>query len=151
MVKLINRQFSWLGASVNLHTSIRKFRLGLDGSPTIFESSIPIFRKLVEILSANSSNRVLKVYSWSAVVRGAVFHGVEGIVHTRKLKQHYGIIRLKNFEQGVHDEKDSYIDPFDGIKYTCDNVDWLAGKVWAPFCCFTRCKVEQKIGRRRQQ
>ncbi|PUU82768.1 hypothetical protein B9Z19DRAFT_1120153 [Tuber borchii] len=25
-------------------------------------------------------------FSWSAVVRGAVFHGVQGIVHTRKLK-----------------------------------------------------------------
>ena len=52
MIKLINRQFSLLGASVNLHTSIRKWRLGLDGSPTKFELSIPIFRKLVEILSA---------------------------------------------------------------------------------------------------
>ena len=135
-----------MGASANLHISIRKFRLGLDCSPTKFELSIPIFRKLVEILSANSSNRVLKVYSWSAVVRGAVFHGVQGIVHTRKLKQHYGIKLGKIFEPGVHDEEDSYIDPFDDIKYTGDNVDWLAGKVWAPFCCFTGCKIEKKIG-----
>jgi len=149
MIKLINRQFSWLGASANLHTSIGKFRIGLDVSPTKFESSIPIFRKLFEILSANPSNRVLKVYSWSAVVRGAVLHVVEGIVHTRKLKQHYGIIRMKKFQPGVHNEEDSYTDPFDDIKFTEDNVDWLAGKVWARFCCLTRCKVEQKIGRRR--
>ena len=133
-----------MGASANLHISIRKFRLGLDGSPTIFELSIPIFRKLVEILSANSSNRVLKVYSWSAVVRGAVLHGVQGIVHTRKLKQHYGVKLGKVFQPGVHDEEDSYMDPFDDIKYTRDNVEWLAAKVWAPFCCFTRCKVEIK-------
>ena len=137
-----------MGASANLHISIRKFRLGLDCSPTKFELSIPISRKLVEILSANSSNRVLKVYSWSAVVRGAVFHGVQGIVHTRKLKQHYGIKIGTKFEPGVHDEDDSYIDPFDEIKYNLDNVEWLAGKVWAPFCYFTGCKVEKKIGGR---
>jgi len=145
MIRLINRQFSWLGASANLHISIRKFRLGLDGSPTKFESSIPIFRKLVEILSANSSNRVLKVYSWSAVVRGAVFHGVQGIVHTRKLKQHYGIILVKIFEPGVHNEEDSYIHPFYEIEYTRDNVRWLAGKVWAPFCCF---KLDARLKRK---
>ena len=85
------------------------------------------------------------------MVRGAVLHGVEGIVHTRKLKQHYGIILGKKFQPGVHDEEDSYMDPFDDIKYTEDNVKWLAGKVWALLCCFTRCKVEKKIGRRRQQ
>ena len=135
-----------MGASANLHTSIKKCRLGLDGNPTKFELSIPIFRKLVEILSTNSSNRILKVYSWSAVVRGAVLHGVQGIVHTRKLKQHYGVKLGKVFQPGVHDEEDSYIDLFDNIKYTRDNVNWLAGKVWAPFCCFTGCKVEKKIG-----
>jgi len=67
-------------------------------------------------------------FSWSAVVRGAVFHGVQGIVHTRKLKQHYGIKIGTIFEPGVHDEEDSFTDPFDDIKYTWDNVDWLAGK-----------------------
>ncbi|PUU78958.1 hypothetical protein B9Z19DRAFT_980951 [Tuber borchii] len=67
-------------------------------------------------------------FSWSTVVRGPVFHGVEGIVHTRKLRQHYGIILLIEFEPGVHDEEDSYMDPFDDIKYTRDNVRWLAGK-----------------------
>ena len=146
MIKLINRQFSLLGASANLHTSIRKCRLGLDGSPTKFELSIPIFRKLVEILSANSCNCILKVYSWSAVVRGAVFHGVQGIVHTRKLKQHYGIKLGKQFEPGVHDEEDSYMEPFYDIKYTRDSVQWLAGKVWALFYYFTRWKVENEIG-----
>jgi len=84
------------------------------------------------------------------VVRGAVFHGVQGIVHTRKLKQHYGIKIGTKFQPGVHDEEDSFIDPFDDMKCTRDNVNWLAGKVWAPFCYFTRCKVEKKIGRRRQ-
>jgi len=48
MTKLINRQFSWLAASVNLHISTKKCRLGLGGSPTISELLIPIFRKLVE-------------------------------------------------------------------------------------------------------
>ena len=150
MIKLINRQSSWLGASESLHISIRKWRLGWNGSPTKSQSSILIFRKLVEIVSANPYNLVLKVYRWSAVVRGAVFHGVEGIVHTRKLKQHYGIRRGKVFEPGVHDEEDSYIDPYYNIKYTRDNVQWLAAKVCARFCCFTRCKVEKKIGWRRQ-
>ncbi|PUU83105.1 hypothetical protein B9Z19DRAFT_1189884 [Tuber borchii] len=67
-------------------------------------------------------------FSWSAVVRGAVFHGVEGIVHTRKLKQHYGVKIGVIFKPGVHDEEDSYIDPFYETKYTRDNVKWLAGK-----------------------
>ncbi|PUU75808.1 hypothetical protein B9Z19DRAFT_1030174 [Tuber borchii] len=67
-------------------------------------------------------------FSWSAVVRGAVFYGVEGIVHTRKLKQHYGIKLGTEFKPDVHDEGDSYIDPFDDIKYTRDNVNWLARK-----------------------
>jgi len=136
---------------VNLHIFIKKCRLGLDGSPTKFESSILIFGKFLEILQANSSNRVLKVYSWSAVVRGAVLHGVEGIVHTRKLKQHYGVVIAKKFEAGVHDEEDSFTDPYYDTKYTRDNVEWLAAKVCARFYCFTRCKVEEKIGRRRQQ
>ena len=135
---------------MNLHIFIKKFRLGLDGSPTKFESSIPIFGKFLEILQANSSNRVLKVYSWSAVVRGAVLHGVEGIVHTRKLKQHYGVVIAKKFEPGVHDEEDSFTDPYYDTKYTRDNVEWLAAKVCACFYCFycfTRCKVEEKLGR----
>ncbi|KAG0124762.1 hypothetical protein HOY82DRAFT_617537 [Tuber indicum] len=67
-------------------------------------------------------------FCWSAVVRGAVLHGLEGIVHTRKLKQHYGVIIAKRFEAGVHDEEDSFVDPYYGTKYTRDNVEWLATK-----------------------
>ena len=131
---------------MNLHIFIKKCRLGLDGSPTKFESSIPIFGKFLEILQANSCNRVLKVYSWSAVVRGAVLHEVESIVHTRKLKQHYGVVIAKRFKPGVHDEEDSFTDPYYDTKYTRDNVEWLAAKVCACFYCFTRSKVEEKIG-----
>lgn len=68
------------------------------------------------------------VFSWSAVVRGAVLHGVEGIVHTRKLKQHYGVVIATKFEAGLHDEEDSFIDPYYKTKYTRDNVEWLAAK-----------------------
>ncbi|PWW74262.1 actin-like ATPase domain-containing protein [Tuber magnatum] len=67
-------------------------------------------------------------FSWSAVVRGAVLHGIEGIVHTRKLKQHYGVVIAKKFEVGVHDEDDSFTDPYYETKYTRDNVEWLAAK-----------------------
>ncbi|PUU75810.1 hypothetical protein B9Z19DRAFT_1152327 [Tuber borchii] len=67
-------------------------------------------------------------FSWSAVVRGSVLHGVQGIVHTRKLKQHYGMRLGIEFKPGVHDEEDSYINPFDEIKYTRDNVKWVARK-----------------------
>ncbi|CUS11601.1 unnamed protein product [Tuber aestivum] len=67
-------------------------------------------------------------FSWSAVVRGAVLHGVEGMVHTRKLKQHYGVKVATKFEPGLHDEEDSFIDPYYEIKYSRDNIEWLAAK-----------------------
>ncbi|RPB00764.1 actin-like ATPase domain-containing protein [Choiromyces venosus 120613-1] len=67
-------------------------------------------------------------FSWSAVVRGAVLHGLESIVHTRKLKQHYGVSIAKRFEEGVHNEEDSFTDPYYGAKYTRDNIEWLAAK-----------------------
>ena len=68
-------------------------------------------------------------HSWSAVVRGAVLYGVGGIVHSRKLKQHYGVKIMTHFIPGIHDEADSYIDPFNGTKLASSNVDWLAAKV----------------------
>jgi len=57
----------------------------------------------------------------------------------------------KKFEVGVHDEEDSFTDPYYDREYSRDNVEWLAAQVCARFCCVTRCKVEKKIGRRRQQ
>jgi hypothetical protein len=65
------------------------------------------------------------------VVRGAVLYGFDGIVHTRKLKQHYGIKIGTSFIPGIHDEADAYIDPFDGSKRSRDNVRWLTVKATA--------------------
>jgi hypothetical protein len=96
--------------------------------PTIldqgYKPNLPVSRT-----PSTLSAKLTRTYSWSAVVRGAVLYGVDGIVHTRKLKQHYGVVLNTRFIPGIHDEEDAWIDPFDGLKRSGDNVDWLAAKV----------------------
>ena len=86
-----------------------------------FRMSLPLHALLLTTLTISCS--------WSAVVRGAVLYGIGSIVYTRKLKQHYGVIIATDFIPGIHDEADSYIDPWDGTKLTGNNVQWLAAKV----------------------
>lgn len=81
------------------------------------------------LLRFTFSTTLIQSYSWSAVVRGAVLYGVGGIVHTRKLKQHYGVTMKAHFIPGIHNEARAYIDPFDGRKLVSHNVEWLAAKV----------------------
>ena len=81
------------------------------------------------LLRFTLSTTLIPSYSWSAVVRGAVLYGVGGIVHTRKLKQHYGVAGMIHFIPGIHDEARAYIDPFDGGKRLMNHVKWLAAKV----------------------
>jgi hypothetical protein len=103
----------------------------MDKEPTISNPS----QKPAVIVSRPLSTRsatLTRTYSWSAVVRGAVLYGVGGIVHTRKLKQHYGVKLAAPFISGTHDEADAFVDVFYGTKYTRDNVRWLAAKVTPP-------------------
>lgn len=73
---------------------------------------------------------VIDAARWSAVVRGAVIHGIEtkGIVEARKLKRHYGVVLGTPFDPSIHEEEDSFFDIFTMMKMTMDNVEWLAGK-----------------------
>src|SRR5690606_19268195 len=65
---------------------------------------------------------------WSAVSRGAVLHGLEGVVQSRKLKQHYGVALCEPFRNGIDDENTAYSCIFTGLKYCNDRVSWFAAK-----------------------
>ena len=68
--------------------------------------------------------------SWTAVVRGAVVRGLEGeMVCIRKVTRNYGNEYSVRFIEGVHPERDGYIDPYDG-KHRCGRrVQWYISKV----------------------
>lgn len=56
-------------------------------------------------------------------------HGLENIVLSRKLVQHYGVQMNTLFQIGTHDEEDAFIEKFYNLKFTYDNVNWFAAKV----------------------
>lgn len=91
-------------------------------------------------LERQSSSYVNIINSWSAVVRGAVLYGVDGIVESRKLKRHYGVRMGTIFNPAIHDEVDAFHDVFDNIKWSRDNVEWLGSKVGylRPICLLSR-------------
>ncbi|RPA76200.1 actin-like ATPase domain-containing protein [Ascobolus immersus RN42] len=66
--------------------------------------------------------------AWSAIARGACLHGIEGIVRSRKLKQHYGLKLGIRFREGYHKEEDSFYDDWTGLKYSSNNISWYAEK-----------------------
>lgn len=66
---------------------------------------------------------------WAAVARGAVIHGVESIVDTRRLKQHYGVVLAAPFDPDVYDKSTVHFDPFTMLFIADDHVEWFASMV----------------------
>lgn len=57
-----------------------------------------------------------------------MLHGLESMVQSRKLKQHYGVFLSKPFRPGIDREETAYYHLFSGVKYCNDRVSWFAGK-----------------------
>jgi hypothetical protein len=73
----------------------------------------------------------LTKYSWSAVVRGAVAVGLEGInsaVVYRKSRRHYGTVCCTPFKHSVHDEADWFIHPQTRLPTADNQMMWLMTK-----------------------
>ncbi|RAH64719.1 Hsp70 family protein [Aspergillus aculeatinus CBS 121060] len=65
----------------------------------------------------------------AAIVQGAALRGLEGIrPSTKRCRRHYGFARGIPFREGHDDEKNSYIDAFDGIKRVGGIVKWMIAK-----------------------
>lgn len=71
--------------------------------------------------------------SWSAVAKGAVIAGHHSMVTSRRLKYNYGIALSVPFIEGVHNERDAFIDIFDEEKYASGYMAWFAAKVSDPY------------------
>lgn len=72
-----------------------------------------------------------RVSRWTAVARGAVIHGIQSLVDSRKLKEHYGVIMGAPFFPELYDAQTAYWDPFFSCLMTNDHVEWFASKVSA--------------------
>jgi len=71
----------------------------------------------------------LKLYSQSAVVRGAALRGLESIVpRVKHVRVHYGIALGQPFREGVDPEKLAYYGLIDDTKL-CSRMNWLIEKV----------------------
>lgn len=72
------------------------------------------------------------LHPWSAVVRGAVYRGLErpkgGFISSRLARRHYGTYIHERFIQGVHIEEDAFNDRFTGEKRARGQMVWLLGK-----------------------
>lgn len=69
------------------------------------------------------------LHRWTAVARGAVIHGIQSLVDSRKLKEHYGVIMSSLFNPRFYDKDTAYFDPFYSRIMTSDHVEWFAVKV----------------------
>lgn len=69
------------------------------------------------------------LHRWTAVARGAVIHGIQSLVDSRKLKEHYGVIMGSPFNPRFYDRDTAYFDPFYSCLMTNDHVEWFAAKV----------------------
>ncbi|KAH8659361.1 hypothetical protein BGZ60DRAFT_382721 [Tricladium varicosporioides] len=69
---------------------------------------------------------------WSAVVRGAVSRGLEGIngglVAVRLARKHYGTYASEVYRPSFHHPDDMYIDELTGSKYAKGQMTWLIDK-----------------------
>ncbi|KAF5965228.1 Hsp70 chaperone protein [Fusarium bulbicola] len=67
--------------------------------------------------------------SWEAVCLGAALRGLDGpIVVKKKCRRHLGTKVAKPFREGIDDEDDSYVDPFDGSKRIGGFMDWMVNR-----------------------
>lgn len=71
----------------------------------------------------------IDIARWAAVARGAVIHGLESIVDTRRLKQHYGVLLSAPFDPDVYDMSTVRFDPLTMLLLADDHVEWFAAKV----------------------
>lgn len=66
---------------------------------------------------------------WSAVARGAVCKGLEGInnkaITNRKCRRYYGSDCNPVFDSFKHNHSESYISTFDGVKRASSQMNWL--------------------------
>lgn len=63
------------------------------------------------------------------MARGAVVHGVESIVDTRRLKQHYGVVLSVPYDPDVYDGSTVRFDPLTMLLIANDHVEWFASMV----------------------
>lgn len=69
------------------------------------------------------------MYSWTAVVRGALQRGLEGpLISHRQSRRHYGIKYWCKFREGIDPEGNRTWDEFEGV-YKCNNLmSWYLKK-----------------------
>jgi hypothetical protein len=88
-------------------------------------------RKLNHSLSA-VTEILAHCFSWSAIVRGAAFKGLDNdgvtAVNARKCRRHYGVCCSVLFKPGVHREADSYQNEYRDMKYASNQINWIIGK-----------------------
>jgi len=92
--------------------------------------------------------------SWPAIVKGAVSHGLEGVVYRRKLQCHYGVQLDEPFDPNIHDRRFTYVDLFDNITLCSDCVTWFAAmgediesdrRIRVPFSFTTENRYEDLV------
>ena len=76
--------------------------------------------------------RATLTHSWTAVVRGAVMHGLNSrIVKQRVLRRHYGIATSVAWNNERHPLERRWKDKLDGT-WRVDVMRWYAQKVCSP-------------------
>lgn len=72
-----------------------------------------------------------KLYSWTAVVQGAVMYGIEKAHHKKKLTtmstciRSYGIATDERFSSVNNEKRDFYVDPLTDRKYARMQIEWF--------------------------
>lgn len=90
-------------------------------------------RTLREYLYHRSYNHYLQFLSWSAVVRGAVMHGIEktsrpNVVHLKTCPRSYGIVLNEMFKGSYFRSDDRSEDSITGEAQAQGQITWLVKK-----------------------
>ncbi|CAI6322173.1 unnamed protein product [Periconia digitata] len=101
-----------------------------------FSNSPYMQRKIGDFAESHSGIRVLKpLQPWSAIVRGAVYKGLEAqntaamrSVSSRKCRRHYGTDYSAPYDAEKHQYKDRYVDEKTGKLRAKDQMEWIINK-----------------------
>jgi hypothetical protein len=89
----------------------------------------------IQLISADTRGN-----SQAAIVKGAALRGLEGLKPTTTIsRRHYGWSWDEPFREGIDDEKNGYIDVYNGEKMCRGKMHWPIKKVSSP------CPTAQRI------